>query len=90
MGVVTVKVEVGNEYAPEPIRVIIDGKEVFESEESFDAPFTLDKGRHTIKIIGMNQLRQGTKASVSGNYDPNDSQESNQPNYTFIFIGDVK
>lgn len=94
MGVVTVKVDVGSVYPPKPIRVMIDNLDndndfTYTSTKSFEQDFNLPEGRYVITIFGMNQLNDETTASVTGAFRPNNMQKSDDPNYVFVFIGDI-
>lgn len=94
MGLISIKVDVGNVYPPKPIRVVIDNLEnddeiTFKRSKSFEQEVNLPQGKYLITIFGVNQIDDTTSALVTGAFDPNDEQSSSDSNYVFIFIGET-
>lgn len=95
MGNVRIKVDVGAEYPPKPIRVFIDNRDnniddyEFVSPKSFDQAFEVPNGRYVITVSGMNQIDDKTTIEISGDFDPNDGNETSDENYACVFYGTV-
>jgi hypothetical protein len=73
MGVITIKVDVGNVYPPIPIRVIVQNHDGdpdydFPIEKSSQRDIIVRPGRHTIIFFGMNQLEDQTEITLGGDY----------------------